>query len=102
MESPLSVKLSMNLLEFWIRHMRIDLCGGYGSMTKKFLNRTNIGTVGEEGSGETMSERMSGNLFDNIRSKRILLDFIGDKKSREPHIGIGQRGFYSIISVYGF
>ncbi len=76
------MKFSVNLLELRICDMGIDLCGSDRSMSEKLLDSTNIGTVCEEGSGETMSERMSGNFFYDIGSKGIFFNLIGDKKSR--------------------
>lgn len=90
----------MNFLEFGIRHMGIDLRGGNRGMSEELLNRTDIGTVGEQGSGETMTERVSGDIFYDIGSEGIFLNLIGDKKPGKSHIRIGERLFYDIISLY--
>jgi hypothetical protein len=51
-------------------------------MSEEFLNGTNISTVGEKGSGKTMTERMSRYFLYDIGSESIFFDFIGDKKTR--------------------
>ena len=94
------MKFFVNLFEFRIRHMGIYLRGRDRSMSEKFLDSSNIRTVGEEGSGETMSECMSGNLFYDIGPESIVFNLIGDEKSRKSHIRIRQRFFYNIISLY--
>lgn len=93
------MELLVYLLEFRVRHMGIDLSGRYRSMSEKFLDSTDIRTVGEQGSGETMSERMSGNLFYDIRPERVFFDFVGDEEPTESYIRVGKRFFYNIISL---
>lgn len=94
------MKPPMNLLELRVRHMSIDLCGGDGGMPEEFLDSPDIGTVGEEGGGETVTERMGRNLLDDIGSERVFLDLGRDKKSGKSHIRISKR-FSCIVYPMG-
>lgn len=94
------MKPPMDLLEFRIRHVGIDLRGRDGSMPEEFLDGTDIGAVGEEGSGETVAEGVGGDFLDDIGSERVFLDLVGDKKPGKPHIRIGKR-FSCIVYLMG-
>lgn len=90
----------MDFLELRIRHMSIDLCGGNRGMSKKLLDSSYVCAIGEEGSGEAVTEGMCRNFLDDIRSERVFLDLIRDKKSCESYICIDERLFYDVISLY--
>ena len=94
------MKFPVNFFELGIRHMGIDLRGGDRCVPEELLDGTDIGTVGEQGSGETMTKRVSGDIFYNIGTEGVFLNLIGDKKPRESHICVRQGLFYDIISLY--
>ena len=78
----------MNLLKFRIGHMGVDLCGCDGGVTEELLDGADIGTIGEESRGEGMSEGVSRDILDYIRSQSVFFDLIGDKKSTQTHVFI--------------
>jgi|GEM_PF-4512262 len=82
------MKLLVNLFEFWIRYMGIDLCRRNRGVTEELLDGANIGTVGEESCGEGMSEGMSRDVLDDIGSQSVLFNLIGDKKSTQTNVFI--------------
>ena len=49
------MKLSMNLLELWVRDVCVYLGSRNGGMSEEFLNRSYISTVREQGSGEAVT-----------------------------------------------
>ena len=80
------MKLLVNLLEFRIRHVGVDLCGRDGGVTEELLYGTNIGAICEESGGERMSESMSWNILDDIGAQSVFFDLIGDKKPTQTHV----------------
>ncbi len=94
------MELSMDLLELRIRDVRIDLSGRDRGVSEELLDRSDIGTIGEESRREAMSECMSGNFFDDIRSECVLLDLVCYEESAETHVYIRKWLFYDIISLY--
>lgn len=82
------MKLLVNLFELRIRHVGVDLCGRDGGVTEELLDGADIGTVGEECSGEGMSERMSRDILDDISPQSVLFDLVGDKKPTQTYVFI--------------
>lgn len=77
----LYVKLLMNLSELFICHMRIDLSRRDIFMSEKFLDRPEIGTISEEGSGKGVSYGMSRNGFDDTCPESSIRDHFCDQES---------------------
>ena len=71
----------VSFFQFWVRDMGIDLRGRDRGMTEKFLDDTDISTVGEECRRETMSKRMGVHIFQYPCLESVGLHHIGDKKS---------------------
>lgn len=88
------MELPVDFLKLRIRHMGIDLRGRDRSMSEELLDSTDIGTIGEQSSGETMPEGVGGDFFYNIRPERVFFDFIGDKEPTEPYVCVRKRLFY--------
>lgn len=82
------MKLLVNLLEFWIGHVGVDLCGGDGGVTEEFLDGADIGAICEERRGEGMSEGVSRDILDDIGTQSVLFDLVGDKKPTQTHVFI--------------
>ena len=78
----------MNLFELRIGHVGVDLRGSDGSVSEEFLDGTDIGAISKECRGEGMSERMSRDILDDIRSQSVFFDLIGDKKPTQTHVFI--------------
>lgn len=94
------MEFSMDLLEFRIRHMGIDLRGRDRRVSEELLDGSDISTVGKQGSGEAMSKGMGGNFFDDIGSEGIFLDLVRDEEPGKPHVRTRKRFFYDIISLH--
>lgn len=61
------MELLVNLFEFRIGYVSVDLCGRDRGVTEEFLDGADIGAVGEECRGEGMSEGVSRDILDDIR-----------------------------------
>lgn len=74
------MKPLVDLLELGIGHVGIDLRGRDRGMSKELLDGTYIRTVCQQGSGEAMPKGVGRNLFDDIGTKGVLLDFGGNEE----------------------
>ena len=66
----LYVKLLMYLSELFIGDMCINLCCRNIFVSKKLLDRAEIGTISEQGSGEGVTKGMGRNRFNDTSLER--------------------------------
>lgn len=87
----------MNLAEFRVRDVGVDLGRGDGGVAEEFLNGADIRAIFEQGSGERVTERMSGNIFYNPGAQSSIFDHVRDKKTGKSNFIRIQKGRVDIF-----
>lgn len=80
------MKLLMHLSELFIGHVCIYLSRRDVFMSEEFLDRAQISTVSEKGSGKRVSYCMSRNRFDDTSLESSIRDHFCHEKAVKPYI----------------
>lgn len=64
------MKLFVHLVEPLVGDVGVNLRGGDGGVAEHLLDRTDVGTINEQLSGEGVAKNMRGDAFDDAGVKR--------------------------------